>query len=381
LHRILHIIDSIGRTGTAKQLLVLAKAQSQQGFDVHVCGLADAPNKVPLPFREGIGKCCSGRSAAVSFTGIGRRWPIDPLADWQLSSLVKRFQPDVIHTWDSVAGMFGAIATRKKNRGHHKLISGRYRMPRWTPTWESFWQNRFARCVDRFVTNSPTVRDWWLRRALPADRFAVISSGVAPARASHVSRDELLHELRLPADARLVGVVGTLVPEKNIQDLIWAADLLRVLHDNLRLLVIGDGPERQQLQRYARLASDLDHIQFLGERGDLCQIMPHLDVLWNGSENRGVSIAVLEAMAAGVPVVASDTPCNREPVVEGETGFLIPLGSRAGRAARAGCSDRIFTDAELANRMSSASRQRVAECFDAERMIRIYHDLYQAMGS
>ena len=96
------------------------------------------------------------------------------------------------------------------------------------------------------------------------------------------------------------------------------------------MLVIGDGPERRQLERYARLASDLDHIRFLGERGDVWRIMPHLDVLWNGSENRGLSIAILEAMAAGVPVVASDTPCNRELVVEGETGFLIPLGSRAG---------------------------------------------------
>ena len=64
--------------------------------------------------------------------------------------------------------------------------------------------------------------------------------------------------------------------------------------------------------------------------------MPHLDVLWNGSENRGQSIAILEAMAAGVPVVASDTPANRELVVEGETGYLIPLGSRAGRAAGPG---------------------------------------------
>ena len=183
---------------------------------------------------------------------------------------------------------------------------------------------------------------------LPAEKFAVIPPGVPPAPASDVSREELLRELQLPADARLIGVVGRLVPEKRVKDLIWAADLLRVLHDNLRLLVIGDGPQRPQLEQYARMASDLDHIRFLGERSDVWRIMPHLDVLWNASENRSQSISILEAMAAGVPVIASDTPMNRELVVEGETGYLIPLGSRAGRAARARHTDRIFTDPELA---------------------------------
>ena len=180
---------------------------------------------------------------------------------------------------------------------------------------------------------------------LPAEKLTVIPPGVPPAPASDVSRDELLRELQLPPNARLIGVIGRLVPEKRVQDLIWAADLLRVLHDNLRLLIIGDGPLRPQLEQYARLASDLDHIRFLGERDDVWRIMPHLDVLWNGSENRGMSIAILEAMAAGVPVIASDTPMNREFVVEGETGYLIPLGQRSGRADRARHTDRIFTDA------------------------------------
>ena len=74
--------------------------------------------------------------------------------------------------------------------------------------------------------------------------------------------------------------------------------------------------------------------------------MPHFDVLWNGSENLGQSSAILEAMAAGVPVIASDTPTNRELVVDDETGYLIPLGTRAGRAARARHTDRIFTDCD-----------------------------------
>jgi len=106
------------------------------------------------------------------------------------------------------------------------------------------------------------------------------------------------------------------------------------------------------------------------------RVMPHLDVLWNGSENEAHSSAILEAMAAGVPVVASDTPTNRELVVEDETGYLIPLGTRAGRAARARHTDRIFTDKELALRLSTAARERVVEHFSAEKMLDNYLRLY-----
>jgi glycosyltransferase involved in cell wall biosynthesis len=180
----------------------------------------------------------------------------------------------------------------------------------------------------------------------------------------------------LPADARLIGVVGRLTPEKRVRDLIWAADLLRVLHDNLRMLIIGAGPLRTQLEQYARMASDLDHIRFLGERGDVWRIMPHLDVLWNGSDNRSVSIAILDAMAAGVPVVASDVPVNRELIVHGETGYLVPIGHRSGRADRARYTDRIFNDATLAVRMSANAHKSVAQNLSVEKMVSKYSHLY-----
>ena len=179
-----------------------------------------------------------------------------------------------------------------------------------------------------------------------------------------------------PPDARLIGVVGRLWPQKRVKDLIWAADLLRVLHDNLRLLVIGDGPERATLERFARLASDLDHIRFLGHRDDAWRIMPHLDVFWNGSGYEGQPNAVMEAMAAGVPVVASDIPGNRELVVPGETGYLVPI---AGRAARARATDQIFNDPALAARLGAAARERMLEHFSIDENVRRHAELYREL--
>jgi glycosyltransferase involved in cell wall biosynthesis len=394
LARILHIIESLGYTGTASQLQLVARGLAASGFDMHVCALRGDAKKTQRQLDARSAGDSESAAADITFHSVGRRWAIDPVADCRLIRLVRRLRPEIVHTWDCVAGMIGPLAasvgSSRRPLGSEKtdkivgparprIVAGIHHIERWLPPWESFWERRFAPHVDRFVTNSSTVKDWCVRRGLPATKFAVIPPGVPPSRTSDVTREELLRELRLPADARLIGVVGRLVPDKRVQDLIWAADLLRVLHDNLRLLVIGDGPLRRQLERYARLASDLEHIQFLGERGDVERIMPHLDVLWNASENRGLSIAILEAMVAGVPVIAGDTPCNRELVVEGETGSLVPLRSRAGRATRARWTDRIFTDAEFVARTAAISRQRVVEHFSAERMVSrsaaIYEDL------
>jgi len=260
------------------------------------------------------------------------------------------------------------------------LVLGLYRIEPWRAEWQYFVARQAALFADRIVTNSRSVRDWHAERGMPPEKITLIPPGGPEAIASDESRAVLLNGLRLPADARLIGVVEQLAPEARVRDLIWAADLLRVLHDNLRLLVIGEGPLRPELEEYARLASDQVHIQFLGSRGDLWRIMPHLDVLWNGSENLGISASILDAMAAGVPVVASDTPTNHELVVENETGYLIPLGPRAGRAARARHTDRIFADAQLAARLGAASRKRVAEEFGATQLMQLYGEMYDDLG-
>jgi glycosyltransferase involved in cell wall biosynthesis len=364
MKRVLHIIDSLGHNGLAAQLLVLCRGLVGRQFDVHVATL-DRGGALAGEFR----------AAGANVTEIGRRWLFDPVAGWQLKRTVRRIQPDAIHTWGVDAATFAAVVGSGRER---PIVAGHYEfVPRKSAAnWRI--ERRLSQHTRRQVANSALIRDWYLANDCVLSQFSVIPFGVPPAPASDVSRDDMLRELSVSADARLIGVIGGLVPDKRVRDLIWAADLLRVLHNNLRVLIIGDGPERPLLEQYARMASDLDHIRFLGERSDVWRIMPHLDVLWNADENRGQSVAILDAMSAGVPVVASNTPLNREFVVEGETGYLIPLHTRAGRADRARHTDRIFTDAELARRLGNASRDRVASHFNAEQMIERHAEIYDA---
>jgi glycosyltransferase involved in cell wall biosynthesis len=396
MRRILHIIDSLGYSGAATQLLVLAEGVADHGFDVHIAALSESP-RMSLPFRDACGErgqagkregSDASTSATIPVTYIPRRWRVDPLADIQLIQHVSRLRPDVVHTWNSVPGMLGPIAVnwarqrlmRRRTAGDTndglRLVAGQYRIQRWPSAVESSIERRFARHAVRYLSNSSAVRDWCVAGGLRDQRFTVIPPGMSPAPPSDVPRDALLRELQLPADVRLIGVVGKLVPDNRVQDLIWAADLLRVLHDNLRVLIIGDGPLRPQLEQYARLASDLDHIRFLGKRRDLWRILPHFDVLWNGSENRSISSSILEATAAGVPVIASDVPVNRELIVPDVTGYLIPVGRRSGRADRARHTDRIFNDAALAARLGAASRARIADQLGHEKMIQAHLAMY-----
>lgn len=364
MRRVLHIIESLNRTGTATQLLVLCRGLVERGWDVHVAALGARGART-----------ANFQAIGVPPIHLDRRWTFDPAVLLRLQRLLNRLRPEVVHSWDADSAVYGRLAARAARVssmlvGYHRLdpLSG-----------DGRWQleRRLARLTQRYIVSSEHLRNWFIGHGLPADKFVVIPPGVPPAWGSDLSREELLRTLELPSHARLIGVVGRLVPDKRVKDLIWAADLLRVLHDHLRLLVIGDGPERPQLEQYARMASDLEHIQFLGERADLSCIMPHLDVLWNADEPRGHAIAILEAMAAGVPVIASDTSFNRELLIDNETGYLVPLYQRAGRATRSRHTDQIFTDRDLAARLAKAAYQRVAQHFAAKQLIQRYAEQYE----
>lgn len=363
LPRILHIISTLDRSGAEKQLLLLARGLAQRGVEVHVAAL-----------ERGGPLAAEFRAAGIPVTVIGQRMKADPVALARLVRHVAQLRPELVHTWNCSPGVYGRIAAQAAGVKH--VVAGEYAVDRWKSAWAWFVDRRLVQGTDRFVTNSAAIRDHFVEHGMPGARFATIANAVEPAPASNLSRAELLEELDCPANARLIGVVGSLVPQKRVKDLIWAADLLRVLHDNLRLLVIGDGPERSMLERFARLASDLDHVRLLGHRDDVWRIMPHLDVLWNGDAAGGQSNAVMEAMAAGVPVVASDVPANGELIVHGESGFLVPI---AGRAARARATDQIFNDPGLKSRLGAAAKQRMLKHFSVDECVQRHEVLYREL--
>ena len=121
----------------------------------------------------------------------------------------------------------------------------------------------------------------------------------------------------------------------------------------------------------------MDLIRFLGRR-DAREIWPHLDGLWHVGEEDGLSSTMLEAMAAGIPVVASDTPGNRELVTPGETGWLVPLGDRPGLAR---CTQIVLRNRDSARKIGDAARRYVTDHFSLSGAIDQHAELYRELAA
>jgi glycosyltransferase involved in cell wall biosynthesis len=363
--RILHLIPALDHYGTEKQLGLLAAGLLRAGFDAHVCALAPAGAKVEMNFP-----------ADIRPTILEKRWTFDPRALWNLKRLVEDLRPDAIHAWGGAATLYGLAAVLG---GVVKRYFAGYRSMEPVGSWLQARLDRQIGCRSTVLAaNGRSVKDFYVRNGLPEDKFQVIPNGVELPGPPISTRRQILDELGLPDDSRLIGLVGRLLPHKRVKDAIWAADLLKVVRKDVHLLIFGDGPHRARLRMFRDQVRIGDRVHFLGFRGDVDRFMPHFDLLWSTGAYENQSNAILEAMAAGVPVVAGDIPGTRELVVHNRTGLLVQVGDRAGFAREA---HRLLEDAALSRRLGQAARDQVGSECTVEKMVGSYIEMYNRFSS
>lgn len=362
-HRILQIIPSLDRSGAEKQLLLLATRLPPSEFEVHVCALTRGG-----PLADEL------RAAGIPVTVIGKRWRADPLAYARLERLVRQLRPDLVQTWLFAGNAYGRLAAWRARVP--VIVASERCVDPWKSELQHALDRLLARCTAAVVVNSDGVRDFYQQHGTPLTQLRVIPNGVELPSPPTVTRSELLAELGLPEDARLLAAVGRLWPQKGVKDLIWATDLLHVIHSNVHLLVIGDGPQRAMLERFTQLCRIEHRVHFLGHRNDVPRLLPHCDLLWLASSYEGMPNVVLEAMAAGLPVVATDIPGTRELVLPRITGYLVAVGDRAEMARWA---NKLLDDPRLRERMGQAARERVAAHYSVDRMVGRFAELYREL--
>ena len=307
---------------------------------------------------------------------------LDLLALQRLVGFFRRHRPDIVHTHSSKAGILGRIAARWAGvprivHTAHGWSFTRGQPPHVRRLYVEL-ERMCARRCDLIVVVANTDREEALAHGLgvPA-QYRLIRSGIEIGvyRDIATTRAEARARIGVPADAFVVGCVGRLSPQKAPLDLVAAFSQMASTRRNAHLVLVGDGPLRAEVLAAVGRARLGGRVHLPGMRRDVPELLPAFDVLALSSRWEGLPRVFPEAMAAGLPIVATRVDGATEAILDGITGFLVDLGDERAMAAR--LSD-LAGDPARARAMGAAGRDRVDE-FSAERMVRQLEEAYRAL--
>jgi glycosyltransferase involved in cell wall biosynthesis len=347
--RVLFITPDLEYRGRNKQLHLLAANLPCNEFQIYVAALGT---------RGPVASSLEFASVPVETLGWARRFNLTPLL--RLRRLISAFQPDLIHAW-------GPLSVQLT------LLTRRQRIP------------VVASQVGRPVGISSRLQRWWLRYP---DRL--VASGPSEAEAYHhigVSSEQLVTippgvEIICPEDpdtlssaSRLLLALGPLEHAKGYRDAIWIFDILQYLYEDLRLALVGTGPERPRLEQFARDVQAIENIHFTGACESILPWLHQAQVVWVLGHRGGVNTA-LQAMAAGRPVLASHRPELAEIIQDGVTGRLA---SPSDKVSWARATRQLLQDRGTAHALAEAGRQWVRRRFSVQAMVSRFGELYREL--
>jgi glycosyltransferase involved in cell wall biosynthesis len=370
--RVLRLFSRLNIGGPSLHVILLSQGLRPLGYDTRLVIGREAPregNLIALAAERGV--------ACETMAGLGRE--IAPLSDLRalagLVRLMRSWRPAIVHTHTAKAGMLGRLAARAArvptvvHTFHGHVLRGYF-----SPRKQAFFRGLeafLARAADALVAVSESVkRDLVELRVAPEGKIRVIPLGLElAALAGPLPRGTLRREAGIPEHAPLVGIVGRLVPIKDVATFLKAARLVRARRPDARFAVVGDGEERPALEA---LAAELEleaAVHFFGWRRDLAAVYGDLDVVVNASRNEGTPVALIEALAAARPVVATAVGGTPDLVGRDERGWLVPP---AAPEALASAVVEVMGGSEAARRRAQAGREHVLARHSSERL---FHDM------
>ena len=318
----------------------------------------------------------------------GEGFPVEvlerrPGVDWRLplrlARLLARHRTTLIHA-HQYTPFFYALAARLLYRRPPVLFTEH---GRWLPDYPRRKRIVFNRLLlqrrDHVLGVGEALRQALIvNEGIPARRVGVIYNGIdlGPHAAPPEDRSGVRREMQVRDEDFVVIQVARLVPIKDHLTALRAVQRVAAALPWVYLVVVGEGPEEPGIRHFIAENGLADHVRLLGLRSDVARLLPAADVFLLSSLNEGIPLTVIEAMAAGLPVVSTDVGGVAEVVEEGRTGLLAPAGDAEGLARQI---LRLAADAALRQQLGQAGRQRAFAQFSEEKMLDAYDRLYRKM--
>jgi len=361
--RVLYVVNDFVAGGAERHLIELWRRLDRGAFEVTIACFR----------REG--------SFAAEAGAVG--WPIVDLGMnrriydaaglrglLRLVTLIREFRPDVVHGYLFGPNLFAAIAGRLC--GVPAVVVAKRNVDAFESPRQVAVQWLAHRLATHVTAVSDAVAESSVALGVPRARITVIPNGVDVARFADRPADRA--RLGINGGLPVIGSVGCLAARKDYGTMLEALALMRARGREVQAVLVGDGRDRLELEGKAQSLGLADRVRFLGERSDVETLLPAMDVFALSSREEGIPNALLEAMAAGRPAVATAVGGTPEVLTDGETGWLVPPGSPEALAA---ALEQAIGDPAEAARRGAAARSAAEQRLGIDAMARRHEAFYR----
>lgn len=365
--KILFINYSLNIGGIESLILQLCKRIDRNKYNPMVC-VFEPEGAIIKEFE----------SIKIPVYTIDKKEGTDLILPIRIAKLIRKKDISIVHTHNSCAWLYGGVAAAMKrvplvHTQHTTADYFNYHTFRWEKI-EWF----LSQITNSITTVADSVAKYMIEKEhINRNKISVVYNGILPdIYTIDIDSIEKRKELGIKNGEFVIGNVARLTLNKDHQTLLEAFRIVSKKMANTRLVIVGDGPERSHLEHIAESIGIKEKVIFLGQRRDVAEILNTFDLFALSSIREGFPIAVLEAMAASLPVIATDVDGNKELVKDGETGLVVKAKEPKDMAE---AIIKLIQNKEIANAMGKKGFKRINDYFTLDKTIKEYEKIYEGL--
>ncbi|QGJ70323.1 Hypothetical protein PBC10988_20180 [Planctomycetales bacterium 10988] len=357
LHLIAHCRPHSGLWATLSSCL---QADAFAGQTVEVWSLEPVDESLKASF-----------SSEIQWRTVSSRTLPEATLKRELRRQLQASSPAHLHTW----GVEPTLLVGTSARIPQTRWTATLERPFPTTSWWNSWQDvLLQRHLDHLVVTSPIVEAKLKKQGWPQQKITVIPAGVEALghKQDETARAERFAALELSPETKIIAAVGSQIKVNHFELLIGAMELISFVRDDAKLLLFGNGPERDALMRQAYVRDTSHAVYWIDDEAAWLNWLPDLSVFWLASRLREQPYSLLQALAAGIPVVANAMPGGREPLEHEQNSYLVFESNRSHFAQH---GQRLLNSVELRQQLGQQGQKAVLSHFPLSRMLQGYQEL------